>query len=507
MQRALHRHCPFRARRCRATTPPRQDPKAERPRGHGTWAARSGTPSRAALPAQRPSALAPAIRSPPAHGATRVGHRGHPRTIRARWPNIPTTPNVRCGDVQPTYCPRWPIVRWAAVVGMGLGVGAAVCAARAAGWLEWADLRLYDAGIAARAERAAHAAGHAGADPRGGDPRSRPPAARRGARARARADRAGAAARDRRRPLPRRRRSATRPGARSSPRSPSACPGLVFVEKLPEPGLRGRRGARVRAQPRRASASTTSSSTPTACSAAACSMLWDAEGQPEPRPRAPARAAPPARRRHRARARSATHPEHLRLGATSFPPLEAARRRLCRRRRARLPGAARSARGPRRVRVVHARRRDRGPRSRRRAARSDRDRRHDRAEREGRLPDRAAGRTVPGIAVHAHLADQLVRWAHGRSRPLRFWSEAGEAPGRSAGACSSRLVAAAARRVPGCSSAGVLGGARPARRRELAAAGARASGCPPPARSRRRSSRAGSCWSTSRAARAPSARP
>jgi Domain of Unknown Function (DUF928)/CHASE2 domain len=77
---------------------------------------------------------------------------GHPRTNarakigqfqRARMYDSPVfmRPTTRDGA----------IVRWAAVVGVGLGVGAAVCAARAMGWLEWADLRLYDAAIAARA--------------------------------------------------------------------------------------------------------------------------------------------------------------------------------------------------------------------------------------------------------------------------------------------------------------------------------------------------------------------
>jgi CHASE2 domain-containing sensor protein len=49
------------------------------------------------------------------------------------------------------------LTRWAGVLGVGLCVGAAVCAARAAGWLEWADLRLYDAVVAARAGAGADA--------------------------------------------------------------------------------------------------------------------------------------------------------------------------------------------------------------------------------------------------------------------------------------------------------------------------------------------------------------
>src|SRR5438552_18277297 len=49
------------------------------------------------------------------------------------------------------------LVRCADVLGVDLGLGAAVCAARAAGWLEWADLRLYDAAVAAHAGTGASA--------------------------------------------------------------------------------------------------------------------------------------------------------------------------------------------------------------------------------------------------------------------------------------------------------------------------------------------------------------
>jgi len=65
---------------------------------------------------------------------------------------------------------------------------------------------------------------------------------------------------------------------------------------------------------------------------------------------------------------------------------------------------------------------------------------------------------VYGIAVHAHLADQLLRWAHGSARPLRFWSASGEVAWIAAWSLLVAGLAAGARR-PGALAAGVLGGA------------------------------------------------
>jgi adenylate cyclase len=67
-----------------------------------------------------------------------------------------------------------------------------------------------------------------------------------------------------------------------------------------------------------------------------------------------------------------------------------------------------------------------------------------------------AGGPVPGIVLHAHLVDQLVRWAHGSSRPLRFWSEAAETAWTLAWGMLAALVAAATRR-PAALAAGVAG--------------------------------------------------
>jgi adenylate cyclase len=66
------------------------------------------------------------------------------------------------------------------------------------------------------------------------------------------------------------------------------------------------------------------------------------------------------------------------------------------------------------------------------------------------------GGPLAGIEVHAQIADQLVRWAHGAARPPRFWSEAAEIAWTLAWSLLVAAIAAATRK-PWTLAAGVLG--------------------------------------------------
>jgi len=66
------------------------------------------------------------------------------------------------------------------------------------------------------------------------------------------------------------------------------------------------------------------------------------------------------------------------------------------------------------------------------------------------------GGPVTGIALHAHLADQLLRWAHGASRPLAFWSGPAEIAWTVAWSLLAAAIAAAAP-SPWLLAAGVFG--------------------------------------------------
>jgi len=315
------------------------------------------------------------------------------------------------------------IVRWAAVVGLGLGVGAAVCAARAEGWLEWADLRLYDAALASRAqgppvspitlvhirEEEIQTLGH-----------PLPDATLARALERIASAQPRAIGVDVYRDVP-----VGDPAGRAALAAVAArTPGLVFVEKLAEPGLPGVSAPEFARDPGAVGFNDVVTDRDGVLRRGLL-LLWDAEDRP-------AIGFALQLALHHLRTEGIElgpdpdRPEHLRLGAATFPPLEAND-----------GGYAGIDAGGYQVLVDWGPGRDGFTEYTLDDALA------------GRIPDEAlrdriaiigatavsvkdsfqtplAGGPIPGIAVHAHLADQLVRWAHGTARPLRFWNEAGE---------------------------------------------------------------------------------
>ncbi|HKA16363.1 MAG TPA: CHASE2 domain-containing protein [Myxococcota bacterium] len=313
-------------------------------------------------------------------------------------------------------------MRWAAVLGVGLAVGGAMCAARAAGWLEWADLRLYDAAVAVRAGAAAerppitlvrireeeiHRHGH-----------PLPDAVL--ARALEQIARAhpSAIGVDLYRDVP----VGDRAGRAALAALAARIPDLVFVEKLAEPGVPGVAAPEFAVDPG-ALAFNDVVADADGVLRRGLLILWDERSRPSI-------GLALQLALHHLRAEGIElgpdpeHAEYLRLGHTTFPPLEATDGGY----------AGIDARGYQVLLDL-------------RAERSFAEYTFDEAL-AGRIPaealrDRIAilgttaasvkdsfqtsllGRPIPGIAVHAQLADQIVRWAHGAARPMRFWSKAG----------------------------------------------------------------------------------
>ncbi len=339
------------------------------------------------------------------------------------------------------------------MIGMGLGVGAAACLARAAGWLEWADLRLYDAAVAARAgaapagvpitlvrirEEEIERHGHplpdailaraieqiASAQPSAiGVDLYRDVAV---GDARGRAELAALVKRT---------------------------PGLVFVEKLPEPGVPGV------AAPEFASADSLGFNDvvvdPDGVLRRGVLMLWDAEGNPS-LGLALQLALHHLSSRGISLGPAPDQPEHLKLGATAFPPLEsddggyvgldAGGYQVLLDLRAGRDGFAEYAFDDAlAARIPSEALRDRivilGT-----TAESVKD----------EFQTALRGGAIPGIAVHAHLADQLVRWALGTSSPLRFWSGGQEIAWTLAWSVGIASIAAAVS-GPATLAAGALG--------------------------------------------------
>jgi adenylate cyclase len=310
------------------------------------------------------------------------------------------------------------------VVGVGLGVGAAVSAASAMGWLEWADLRLYDAAIAERAgtgeadapitlvrirEEEIHRYGHPLPD---------------AILARAVEQLANAQPSAIGVDLYRDVHVGDAGGYAALAALAARVPGLVFVQKLPEPGMPGVAPPEFATAPDAVGFNDVVND-PDGVLRRGVLLLWDEEG------RANLALSLQLALHHLHGEGIALGPDpdqgaYLRLGSTTFPPLEAND-----------GGYVGLDAGGYQV------------------ALDLRAGRHSFAEYAlddalaGRIPESALrnrivivgttaasvkdtfqtalpGGPVLGIAVHAHLADQLVRWAHGVSRPLRFWSDGGE---------------------------------------------------------------------------------
>jgi adenylate cyclase len=315
-------------------------------------------------------------------------------------------------------------LRWAAVAALGLGVGAAVCEARAMGWLEWADLRLYDAAVAA------HAGGPPGRSPvvlvrlreeeirRHGHPVPDTILARAIERIASAGPRAIGI--DLYRDV-----GVGDPAGRAALAQLAArVPGLVFVEKLSEPGVPGVAAPDFARDPGSRAFNDVVVDRDGILRRGLL-LLWDVDGdasvglalqlalhylEPDGMTLGP----------------DPAQPGFLRLGETTFPPLESSD-----------GGYVRTdAGGYQTLLDLHA-------------GRGGFDEYSFDAALAGRIPAEALrgriaimgttaesvkdyfhtalpGGPVPGIAIHAQLADQLVRFAQGETRPMRFWSEAAE---------------------------------------------------------------------------------
>jgi adenylate cyclase len=313
-------------------------------------------------------------------------------------------------------------MRWVAVVAIGLGVGAAFSAVRAAGWLEWADLRLYDLGTRARVgrldtpitlvrirEEEIRAYGYPLPD---------------ATLARALEQIAAAQPRaigvDLYRDVP----VGDADGRAALAALAERVPGLVFVEKLPEPGIAGVAAPEFA---RRAEAVGFNDvvTDRDGVQRRGLLLLWDAHGDAS----VALSLQLALHYLHHdgiALAPDPDDPDQLRLGETTFPPLEE-----------RDGGyAGVDARGYQVLLDLRA-----GRESFREYTLTD--------AVTGAIPSEAlrgriailgttaasvkddfqtalAGGPVSGIALHAHLTGQLLRWANGSGRPLRFWSEPAE---------------------------------------------------------------------------------
>jgi adenylate cyclase len=336
-----------------------------------------------------------------------------------------------------------PSIRWWAVLAMGLGAGAAISGVRSAGWLEWADLRLYDAGTAARArgveaspvtlvrirEEEIRAYGHPVPDA------VLARALRNLARAKPRAIGVD---------LYRDVEVGGDGGRAELAALADGVPGLVFVEKLPEPGVPGVEPPEF-ARSSDAIGFNDVVTDRDGVQRRGLLMLWDPLGRPS-FALALQLALHYLHAEGIALGADPVHPEHLRLGDTSFPPLEAEDGGY----------AGVDARGYQVLLDLRA-----GRDSFRSYTLADAiadaippDALRDRIAIIGttassvkdEFQSALAGGSVPGIALHAHLADQLVRWAHGTSRPMRFWSEPRETAWTLAWSALAALLAAAARR-------------------------------------------------------------
>jgi adenylate cyclase len=346
-----------------------------------------------------------------------------------------------------------PAARWLAALAIGLGAGAAISAMGIAGWLEWADLRLYDAGVTARSrgvaaspitlvrirEEEIRAYGHPLPDA-----------------ILARALREIARVAPRAIGIDLYRDVAVGGGAGRAELAAIAdrVPGLVFVEKLPEPGVPGVAPPEFVRAPDAIGFNDVVTDRD-GVQRRGLLMLWDAEGRPS------VGLALQLALHHLhgdgiALGPDPDHPEHLRLGETSFPPLE--------------PDdggyAGVDARGYQVLLDLRA-----GRDSFRSYTLADAlagaipaDALRDRivilgttaASVKDEFQTALAGGPVPGIVLHAHLADQLVRFAHGASSPLRFWSGSAEIAWTLAWSALVALVAAAARR-PSTLALGLVG--------------------------------------------------
>jgi adenylate cyclase len=336
-----------------------------------------------------------------------------------------------------------PSIRWLAVLAIGLGAGAALSGMQAAGWLESADLRLYDAGVAARArgvaaspitlvrirEEEIHAYGHPLSD---------------AVLARALREIAREAPRaigiDLYRDVP----VGGSAGRAELAAIAEHVPGMVFVEKLPEPGVPGVAPPEF-ARDHDAIGFNDVVTDRDGVQRRGLLMLWDAEGV------ASVGLALQLALHHLhadgiALGPDPDHPEHLRLGDTSFPPLEPDDGGY-------VGVDARGYQVPLDLRA--------GRDSFRSYTLADAlagaipaDALRDRivilgttaASVKDDFQTALPGGPVPGIVLHAHLADQLVRLAHGTSRPLRFWSDSAETAWTLAWSVLAALLAAGARR-------------------------------------------------------------